>query len=500
MESRLVLIIEGDDDIANPVAAAIREADYEVVVSSTAAAGLAAAIEIRPDCVLCDADLPDDDGYSLVRNLRAHSSPVSVTPFVMLSAYNDPQARLEAFHVGTDAYVTKPFRVEEVVAQVDALVHLAFRMRRHREATLSIPPEAQYGATAIEGDLRLMSVATVLSVLGMERRTGVFEVISKKRRAQVEIVTGYVVHGTVGGTRVTAIQALRLMLSWNVGRFSFMPLPPCDPPPDLLTVQAMLLDAAKAEDEAAAGMPPSRSWSDGAYVASYGGPPSRRDDTAPPSSRAMREAAAAPVSLAFDLISSRRAQDLHDIVASVVDRERLERERLAPLSERDRPAITPPTQKPPPLPSSAPPPPTKRPRPSATRSARELAAKQISKRAPVEPPPESAMSVELEELLSVTEASMSVSVSLDELEAELSGGSPMSIDDALRGGPERHRATPTPPSGMPVVPRKVPAIVPPPPSSISVELEPLPAPPPAPKPPPRPPRTVRAPHRAGPKK
>ena len=210
--------------------------------------------------------------------------------------------------------MTKPFRVDEVVAQVDALVQMAARLRAKRDSPLSIAPAADYSSNAIEGDLRQMSIATVLSMLGMERRTGVFEVVSKKRRAQIEIAGGYIVFGTVGGTRVTAVHAMRVMLSWKVGRFSFSPLPPCEVPPGLRTVQAILLDAAKAEDEAAAnaGLSPV----DGRIVSSsLGGPPSRPDDTGPPSSRAMREVVGGPASMgtpsiAFDLVPTRRPEAL----------------------------------------------------------------------------------------------------------------------------------------------------------------------------------------------
>ncbi len=249
MDSRLVLVIEGDEPTAQRLAAAIREADYEVVVSNSARAGLDIAIEIKPDCVVCEVELPDEDGYWVARNIRTHASAVAVTPFLFLSGFDDPESRLEGFNVGADVYMTKPFEAEEVVGQVDALVKLASRLRQRRDSMLSAAPEQTYGSTAIEGDVRQMSIATVLSVLGMERRTGVFEVVSKKRRAQIEIAGGYVVHGTIGGTRVTALAAMRVMMSWKVGRFSFTPLPPCDAPPSLRTVQALLLDAAKAEDE-----------------------------------------------------------------------------------------------------------------------------------------------------------------------------------------------------------------------------------------------------------
>ncbi|MFO0586458.1 MAG: response regulator [Polyangiaceae bacterium] len=306
MENRLVLILEDDEPTANALAAAIREADYEVVVSGGAAAGLDIAIEIKPDCVVCAIDLPDHDGTWVARAIRAHPSPVSVTPFVFLSPYDDAASRLEGFSVGADAYMTKPLRIEEVVAQVSALVQMAARLQKRRDAAVSLNPGPAYNTNAIEGDMRQMSIATVLSVLGMERRTGMFEVLSKKRHAQIDICAGYVTGGLIGGTRVSALAAMRVMLQWKVGRFSFTPLPPFDSPESHRTVQALLLDAAKAEDEAAASGAPQ---SDASSVAtSFGGPPSRPDDTGPPSSRAMREAA--PVSLAFDLIPSRRSDEI----------------------------------------------------------------------------------------------------------------------------------------------------------------------------------------------
>jgi DNA-binding response OmpR family regulator len=305
MESRLVLIIEDDEQTASKLAAAIREADYEVVVSPTAAEGLDVAIEIKPDCVVCDMDLPDENGFWVARSVRAHPSAVSVTPFVFLSAYDDTQTKLEGFEAGADVFLTKPFVLDEAVAQIRALVEMAARLRHRRDSIVSLAPGTPYGSLALEGDMREMSIATVLSILGMERRTGMFEVVSKKRRAQIEIVGGYVAHGTLGGTRVSALAAMRAMLSWKVGRYSFTPLPPTDPPSEPRTVQALLLDAAKAEDEEAES---SRSGSDLPVATSFGGPPSRPDDTGPPSSRAMRERG--PMSLTFDLIPSRPPEAL----------------------------------------------------------------------------------------------------------------------------------------------------------------------------------------------
>jgi two-component system, OmpR family, response regulator len=292
MPRGLVLVIEDDEWVSRLLASAIRGADYEVVVCGTAKNGLESACSIQPDCIICDVDLPDSDGYWVAQNVRTQPSRVSVTPFLFLSGLDDQESRLAGFHVGADVYMTKPFRVDEVVAQVAALVQMASRLRQRRDSLISIP--AAPNASAIEGDLSQMSIATVLTILEMERRTGIFEVVSKKRRATLEIVSGYIMHGVVGGTKVSALAAMRTMLGWNVGRFSFTPTAPRDAPPSQKSIGAFLIEAMRLEDESARvelDLPPAkkRQHSEPKLPApALGGPPSSPDDLAPASSRAPR--------------------------------------------------------------------------------------------------------------------------------------------------------------------------------------------------------------------
>src|SRR5262245_59644262 len=248
MSNGLVLVIEDDEWVSRLLAGAIRDAGYDVAVHGTAQTGLEAACSLQPDCIICDVDLPDHDGYWVARNVRTQSTRVSVTPFLFLSGLDDQASRLEGFHVGADVYMTKPFRVDEVVAQVGALVQMATRLRQRRDSFRTSPPPGAE-ATAIEGDLSQMSIATVLTVLEMERRTGVFEVASKRRRAKLELAEGFVVSGTVADRPVSALDAVRTMLAWSEGRFSFSPLPHREAPDSQRSIGALLLEAVRLEDE-----------------------------------------------------------------------------------------------------------------------------------------------------------------------------------------------------------------------------------------------------------
>lgn len=322
-----MLVIEDDEWVSRLLSNAIRDAGYDVLASATAKEGFEVACAEEPSCIICDVELPDGDGFWVARSIRTQDSRVSVTPFIFLSGLDDPESRMEGYQVGGDVYITKPFRIQEVVAHIESLVQMAERMRRQREAAegpaqgdaggvdipididlilSETPPpnEGQSGddrdapkegapakVSAIEGDLSQMSIATVLTVLEMERRTGLFEVVSKKRRAQLEIAAGTVVQGTVGGTRVSALTTLRTMLGWTVGRFSFTPLPTREAPANRKTIGAFLLEAVRLEDEAMRDeleLPPSRRMPGQKLTApALGGPASTADDLAPLSSRAM---------------------------------------------------------------------------------------------------------------------------------------------------------------------------------------------------------------------
>jgi len=299
MTRGLVLMIEDDEWVSSLLSGAIRDAGYDVLICNTARAGLDTACDKEPDCIICDIDLPDHDGYWVARNVRTQPSRVAVTPFLFLSSLDDQEARLEGFHVGADAYMTKPFRVDEVVAQVAALVQMASRLRKRRDSLVSVPPSSPaVETTAIQGDLSQMSIATVFTVLELERRTGLVEVVSKKRRVTVEVASGWIVTGTIGGTKADAITLLRTILAWKVGRFSFTPQADRSPPDGALPIGHLLLEAVRLEDESVRdGNEPvnssRRAPSTRLSAPSMGGPPSRQADLGPPSSRAFRPPPAA---------------------------------------------------------------------------------------------------------------------------------------------------------------------------------------------------------------
>lgn len=109
-----LLLVEDDDSIAEPLADGLRREGFEVVRARTGAEALAAA---EPDLVLLDLRLPDIDGFSVCRELRARSE----VPIIVVSARGEEVDRVVGLELGADDYVVKPFGLRELVARIRAV-------------------------------------------------------------------------------------------------------------------------------------------------------------------------------------------------------------------------------------------------------------------------------------------------------------------------------------------------------------------------------------------
>src|SRR5258708_22523621 len=102
--ARLVVVAENDDWILRLLQGGLGDHGFVVIATSTAESALAQTCALQPDCVVCDATLPDHDGFRLAARVRSEAAPTSVTPMLMLAEEGDEQARMRAFEAGADAY------------------------------------------------------------------------------------------------------------------------------------------------------------------------------------------------------------------------------------------------------------------------------------------------------------------------------------------------------------------------------------------------------------
>ena len=112
------LIVEDHPEQADVVARLLSTRSYRSIVAENGETGLRLARESDPDVVLLDLMLPDINGFDVCRQLRTDRATMLI-PVVMLTALNDVQHRVHGFRVGANAYVTKPYGVDDLFDAID---------------------------------------------------------------------------------------------------------------------------------------------------------------------------------------------------------------------------------------------------------------------------------------------------------------------------------------------------------------------------------------------
>jgi two-component system OmpR family response regulator len=113
-----ILVVDDDAEIRELLAHFLTQHGYQ---ASTAADGVAMDAELAKqsfDLVVLDLMLPGEDGLSICRRLRAHTS----TSIIMLTAVSEEVDRIVGLEMGADDYLVKPFNPRELLARIKAVL------------------------------------------------------------------------------------------------------------------------------------------------------------------------------------------------------------------------------------------------------------------------------------------------------------------------------------------------------------------------------------------
>jgi two-component system, cell cycle response regulator DivK len=113
----LILIVEDNDKNLKLARDVLQHRGFRTLEAMTAADGIALATEYRPDLVLMDIQLPDADGVSALKRLRAEPSTRSI-PVVALTAFAMQTDRERISAAGFDGYLAKPIDIKTFPDQV----------------------------------------------------------------------------------------------------------------------------------------------------------------------------------------------------------------------------------------------------------------------------------------------------------------------------------------------------------------------------------------------
>jgi len=117
-DSVKVLVIEDEESYRQALASGLGHEGFDVVLASDGPEGIRLFVKHQPDFVLLDMLLPGIHGIDVCRKLRA----VSDVPILMVSAVDAELDVVLGLELGASGYVTKPFRLRELVARMNAIL------------------------------------------------------------------------------------------------------------------------------------------------------------------------------------------------------------------------------------------------------------------------------------------------------------------------------------------------------------------------------------------
>ncbi|NND75814.1 MAG: response regulator transcription factor [Ilumatobacter sp.] len=143
MSDGRILVVEDEPSYAEALRVGLGREGFRVETAADGVEALARFDEVEPDLVLLDVMLPRLSGIEVCRQIRKRSQ----VPIIMVTAKGDEIDTVVGLEVGADDYVTKPYRIRELVARMHAV------MRRRPDA---VPAPAEHDSAAIDvGGVRL---------------------------------------------------------------------------------------------------------------------------------------------------------------------------------------------------------------------------------------------------------------------------------------------------------------------------------------------------------
>lgn len=199
-----VLVADASEPLRDRLANALGDARFEVDTAGNGSEAYKRCLDQVPDVLIADVSMPVVDGWMLVRMLAANPRTARL-PMVFMSEDASDITRLQAYRLGVRDFIHKPFTDEEVV----------IRLRR-----LALEPRGA-DSVMLRGNLVEISVATLLSLMEFERKSGVLALLSDDHAARLFLAEGRVVKIEGPDGERSALTRMMRILDWRDGNFEF---------------------------------------------------------------------------------------------------------------------------------------------------------------------------------------------------------------------------------------------------------------------------------------
>jgi CheY-like chemotaxis protein len=122
--SKKCILVVDDDALNREIMEAFLAAeDYDVVFANNGATALQKAATLKPHLIILDVKMPDMTGYEVCKHLRRQAA-TRLIPIIIVTGFDTQLDQERAGQVGANAFLPRPFRGDELLAQVAQLLRL----------------------------------------------------------------------------------------------------------------------------------------------------------------------------------------------------------------------------------------------------------------------------------------------------------------------------------------------------------------------------------------
>lgn len=122
-----ILVVDDDRILRKVLQNSLEQKGYQVISVGSGKEALIQFSQDVPDIIVSDVSMPEMDGFEFCRQLRSQPSG-KLIPFIFLSAKNDLDDRIQGHTIGADSYLTKPFEMKELLANIENLIERSRRV------------------------------------------------------------------------------------------------------------------------------------------------------------------------------------------------------------------------------------------------------------------------------------------------------------------------------------------------------------------------------------
>ncbi len=126
--ARKILVVDDTRNVLTMINDFLISQDYEVLTAADGREALDVYRTVKPDLILLDIMMPNMDGYQFITQLRKESD----VPVIMITAKQQEAEIIKGFDLGADDYITKPFRLRELLVRMRAVLRRAAPMDENR--------------------------------------------------------------------------------------------------------------------------------------------------------------------------------------------------------------------------------------------------------------------------------------------------------------------------------------------------------------------------------